>query len=44
MARMAIQNPAIKLKRINASYVVEYLAGLMRYVSIHGRYGSTIEA
>ena len=41
---MALKNHEMKLKLVNASYVAEYLAYLVRCDSIHGRYDSTIEA
>jgi len=44
VARIAMKDPDVELKLINASYDAEYLAYQMRYDSIHGRYDGTIEA
>ena len=38
MARIAIQNPEMELKPINAFWDAEYLAYMMRYDSSHERY------
>jgi len=44
VARIAMKDPEVSLKLINASYDAEYLAYQMKYDSIHGRYDGTIEA
>merc|ERR1719231_1912943 len=44
VARIAMKDPEVDLKLINASYDAEYLAYQMKYDSIHGRYDGTIEA
>merc|ERR1712039_739953 len=44
VARIAMKDPEVELKLINASYDAEYLAYQMKYDSIHGRYDGTIEA
>merc|ERR1719189_782852 len=44
VARIAMKDPDVELKLINASYDAEYLAYQMRYDSIHGRYDGTIVA
>merc|ERR1711972_1238456 len=44
VARIAMKDPEVELKLINASYDAEYLAYQMKYDSIHGRYQGTIEA
>jgi glyceraldehyde 3-phosphate dehydrogenase len=44
VARIAMKDPEVELKLINASYDPEYLAYMMKYDSIHGRYDGTIEA
>merc|ERR1712137_793811 len=44
VARIAMKDPDVDLKLINASYDAEYLAYQMKYDSIHGRYDGTIEA
>merc|ERR1712039_763049 len=43
VARIAMKDPEVELKLINASYDAEYLAYQMKYDSIHGRYDGTIE-
>jgi len=43
VARIAMKDPEVDLKLINASYDAEYLAYQMKYDSIHGRYDGTIE-
>merc|ERR1712060_979298 len=43
-ARIAMKDPEVELKLINASYDAEYLAYQMKYDSIHGRYDGTIVA
>jgi glyceraldehyde 3-phosphate dehydrogenase len=43
VARIAMKDPAVELKLINASYDAEYLAYQMKYDSIHGRYDGTVE-
>merc|ERR1712190_441141 len=43
VARIAMKDPEVELKLINASYDAEYLAYQMKYDSIHGRYQGTIE-
>merc|ERR1712127_310565 len=42
VARIAMKDPEVELKLINASYDAEYLAYQMKYDSIHGRYDGTI--
>merc|ERR1719373_1181885 len=44
VARIAMKDPEVELKLVNASYDAEYLAYQMKYDSIHGRYDGTIEA
>ena len=44
VARIAMKDPEVELKLINASYDAEYLAYKMKYDSIHGRYNGTTEA
>merc|ERR1712056_174699 len=44
VARIAMKDPEVELKLINASYDAEYVAYQMKYDSIHGRYDGTIEA
>jgi len=44
VARIAMKDPECDLKLINASYDPEYLAYMMKYDTIHGRYDGTIEA
>merc|ERR1711963_371819 len=44
VARIAMKDPEVELKLINASYDAEYLSYQMKYDSIHGRYDGTIEA
>jgi len=43
VARIAMKDPEVELKLINASYDAEYLAYQMKYDSIHGRYDGTVE-
>merc|ERR1712139_46265 len=44
VARIAMKDPETDLKLINASYDSDYLAYMMKYDTIHGRYDGTIEA
>merc|ERR1711879_999920 len=44
VARIVMKDPETELKLINASYDADYLAYLMKYDSIHGKYPGTIEA
>jgi len=44
VARIAMKDPECDLKLINASYDPEYLAYMMKYDTIHGRYEGTVEA
>jgi len=44
VARIAMKDPEVELKLVNASYDADYLAYMMKYDSIHGRYDGTIEA
>jgi glyceraldehyde 3-phosphate dehydrogenase len=43
VARIAMKDPEVELKLINASYDADYLAYQLKYDSIHGRYNGTIE-
>jgi len=43
VARIAMKDPEVELKLINASYDAAYLAYQLKYDSIHGRYNGTIE-
>jgi len=43
VARIAMKDPEVELKLVNASYDAEYLAYQMKYDSIHGRYDGTVE-
>jgi len=43
VARIAMKDPEVELKLINASYDADYLAYMMRYDTIHGKYDGTIE-
>merc|ERR1711933_401970 len=43
VARIAMKDPEVELKLINASYDAEYLAYQMKYDTIHGRYDGSIE-
>merc|ERR1719492_325551 len=43
VARIAMKDPEVELKLINASYDADYLAYQMKYDSIHGRYDGTVE-
>jgi glyceraldehyde 3-phosphate dehydrogenase len=42
VARIAMKDPEVELKLINASYDADYLAYMMKYDTIHGRYDGTI--
>eukprot|EP00928_Gymnodinium_smaydae_P050183 TRINITY_DN3377_c0_g1_i2.p2 TRINITY_DN3377_c0_g1~~TRINITY_DN3377_c0_g1_i2.p2 ORF type:complete len:433 (+),score=117.80 TRINITY_DN3377_c0_g1_i2:63-1361(+) len=44
VARIAMKDPEVDLKLINASFDPEYLAYMMKYDSVHGRYDGTVEA
>jgi len=44
VARIAMKDPETELKLINASYDADYLAYMMKYDTIHGKYDGTIEA
>eukprot|EP00933_Yihiella_yeosuensis_P028279 TRINITY_DN220_c0_g1_i1.p1 TRINITY_DN220_c0_g1~~TRINITY_DN220_c0_g1_i1.p1 ORF type:complete len:448 (-),score=142.66 TRINITY_DN220_c0_g1_i1:144-1487(-) len=44
VARIAMKDPEVELKLINASYDPDYLAYMMKYDTIHGRYDGTVEA
>jgi len=43
VARIAMKDPETELKLINASYDADYLAYMMKYDTIHGKYDGTIE-
>ncbi|CAE8631633.1 unnamed protein product [Polarella glacialis] len=43
VARIAMKDPEVELKLVNASYEADYLAYMMKYDSIHGRYDGTVE-
>merc|ERR1712078_209474 len=43
VARIAMKDPEVELKLVNASYDAEYIAYQMKYDSIHGRYDGTVE-
>ena len=43
VARIAMKDPETELKLINASYDSDYLAYMMKYDSIHGKYDGTVE-
>jgi len=43
VARIAMKDPEVELKLVNASYDADYLAYMMKYDTIHGRYDGTIE-
>jgi len=43
VARIAMKDPEVELKLINASYDSDYLAYMMKYDSIHGKYDGTVE-
>jgi len=42
VARIAMKDPEVELKLINASYDADYLAYMMKYDTIHGRYNGTV--
>jgi glyceraldehyde 3-phosphate dehydrogenase len=42
VARIAMKDPETELKLINASYDADYLAYMMKYDTIHGKYDGTI--
>lgn len=44
VARIAMKDPETDLKLINASYDSDYLAYMMKYDTIHGKYDGTVEA
>merc|ERR1712039_174970 len=44
VARIVMKDPETELKLINASYYADYLAYMMKYDTIHGKYDGTIEA
>ena len=44
VARIAMKDPETELKLINASYDSDYLAYMMKYDTIHGKYDGTVEA
>merc|ERR1712054_381315 len=44
VARIAMKDPETELKLVNASYDTDYLAYMMKYDTIHGKYDGTIEA
>ena len=44
VARIAMKDPEIDLKLINASYDAEYMAYMIKYDSVHGKYDGTVEA
>merc|ERR1712087_63177 len=44
VARIVMKDPETELKLINASYDADYLAYMMKYDTIHGKYDGTIEA
>ena len=43
VARIAMKDPETELKLINASYDSDYLAYMMKYDTIHGKYDGTVE-
>ena len=43
VARIAMKDPETELKLINASYDADYLAYMMKYDTIHGKYDGTVE-
>jgi glyceraldehyde 3-phosphate dehydrogenase len=43
VARIAMKDPEVELKLVNASYDADYLAYMMKYDTIHGRYDGTVE-
>ncbi|CAE7368131.1 GAPC1 [Symbiodinium natans] len=43
VARIAMKDPETDLKLINASYDADYLAYMMKYDTIHGKYDGTVE-
>eukprot|EP00927_Polykrikos_kofoidii_P063250 TRINITY_DN58061_c0_g1_i1.p1 TRINITY_DN58061_c0_g1~~TRINITY_DN58061_c0_g1_i1.p1 ORF type:complete len:437 (-),score=74.52 TRINITY_DN58061_c0_g1_i1:106-1416(-) len=43
VARIAMKDPQVDLKLINASYDADYMAYMMKYDTVHGRYDGTIE-
>merc|ERR1719221_2022590 len=43
VARLAMKDPNLDLKLINASYDAEYMAYMFKYDSVHGRYDGTVE-
>jgi len=43
VARIAMKDPEVELKLINASYDADYLAYMMKYDTIHGRYDGTVK-
>merc|ERR1711953_43909 len=43
VARLAMADPDIELKLINASYDAEYMAYMMKYDTVHGKYDGTVE-
>merc|ERR1711920_267105 len=43
VARIAMKDPEVELKLINASYDADYLAYMFKYDTIHGKYDGNIE-
>jgi len=43
VTRIAMKDPEVDLKLINSSYTPDYMAYMLKYDSVHGRYDGTIE-
>lgn len=44
VTRIAMNDPELDLKLLNASYDPKYMAYMLKYDSVHGRYPGTVEA